>query len=310
MLLVPHFSPRRYFFAITVPPGFRTSEPGRAALRRYHWWVAGAIVISALAALSLAQDSGDQAVLLPAFLPLVTGLAAFLRERSHVRKHAAPSAGVREADLSGEHDHLPHWIVLALPPFAAPVAAAAYLRAHWSEIPARFPVHWNAHNQPNRWALKTPHAVYGPLLFGAGMTLIILLLALAMFYGSRRAPQRATVLKILVVCLYFLAFVFTSVGLMPVVKISPAWFLIPGLLFVAVVLAWSYKVVTDPNLPSEATPDEFWYLGSFYYNPQDPAIFVQKRIGFGYTCNFGNLLSWLILSGFAAGTVALIFALT
>ena len=39
MLLLPDMSPRRYFFAITVPAGFRESEAGRASLHRYYRWV-------------------------------------------------------------------------------------------------------------------------------------------------------------------------------------------------------------------------------------------------------------------------------
>lgn len=40
--------------------------------------------------------------------------------------------------------------------------------------------------------------------------------------------------------------------------------------------------------------DEFWKLGSFYYNPNDPSIFVEKRFGSGWTMNFGNKISIII----------------
>jgi uncharacterized membrane protein len=35
----------------------------------------------------------------------------------------------------------------------------------------------------------------------------------------------------------------------------------------------------------------------FYYNPSDPAIFVAKRVGIGYTVNFANRMCWLVLVG-------------
>jgi len=41
--------------------------------------------------------------------------------------------------------------------------------------------------------------------------------------------------------------------------------------------------------------DDEWKLGLFYFNPQNPAIMVQKRFGIGRTLNFGNPLSWVIL---------------
>ncbi len=305
MLLVPHFSSPRYLFAVTVPAGFRASEPGRAAIRRYHWWVVRAIAASAVIVATMAQSWPDLAVVL-AMLPAIAGVASFLRERSKLQGYAAPPPGVREADLAPDGDHLPRWIALALVPLALPLAAAAYLRAHWSEIPERFPVHWGAAGEPNRWAGKTPAAVYGPLLSGAGMMLFLLLLGLAIFYGSRRAPQRTAILKILVACVYFLGFIFTGVGLMPVVRVPIAAFLVATFLFAAAVIAWGYKIVTDPAQPVEATLDQYWYLGSIYCNPQDPAIFVQKRIGFGYTINFGNRMSWLLLGSFLAGMLGLV----
>jgi uncharacterized membrane protein len=32
----------------------------------------------------------------------------------------------------------------------------------------------------------------------------------------------------------------------------------------------------------------FWKLGLFYYNPDNPRIFVPKRIGIGWTLNFAK----------------------
>jgi uncharacterized membrane protein len=34
--------------------------------------------------------------------------------------------------------------------------------------------------------------------------------------------------------------------------------------------------------------DRYWYGGIFYNNPDDPAVFVPRRFGFGWTINFGN----------------------
>jgi uncharacterized membrane protein len=43
--------------------------------------------------------------------------------------------------------------------------------------------------------------------------------------------------------------------------------------------------------------DEFWKLGMFYYNPDDPSVFVEKRQGVGWTSNFARIESWLFLFG-------------
>jgi uncharacterized membrane protein len=42
--------------------------------------------------------------------------------------------------------------------------------------------------------------------------------------------------------------------------------------------------------------DRYWYAGFFYNNPDDPALFVPKRFGLGWTLNFGHPQArWIIL---------------
>lgn len=43
--------------------------------------------------------------------------------------------------------------------------------------------------------------------------------------------------------------------------------------------------------------DKYWKLGQFYFNPDDPTIFIEKRFGIGWTINFANIKGWLILVG-------------
>lgn len=55
--------------------------------------------------------------------------------------------------------------------------------------------------------------------------------------------------------------------------------------------------------------DKHWKLGSIYYNPQDPSIFVEKRVGIGWTINFGHPAGGLILLGIFA-LIAAVFLIT
>ena len=43
--------------------------------------------------------------------------------------------------------------------------------------------------------------------------------------------------------------------------------------------------------------DRYWYGGFFYNNPDDPAVFVPKRFGLGWTMNFGHPQAKLVLIG-------------
>ncbi len=308
MVLAPHISPRRYLFAITVTPEFRTSDTARAALGRYYAWESSAIVLACVVAIALERTPGLAIVLAP-WLPVVVGLGEFLRERARIRAYAAPApeaaAAARRPPADGA---LPRWVALAAVPFAFPLAAALYLRAHWNEIPARYPIHWGINGQPNGWAEKTVRGVYGPLLFAAGLMLLMLMMGLAVYYGSRRGPLRRPVLAMMIAVMYMLGLVFAAVGLMPLIYIPPAAFMIPVFVLMVVVLVWSYRVARA-NQPEEVTPDECWKLGGIYYNRSDPALFVQRRFGVGYTFNFGNRLSWVILAAFLGGIAALVLVL-
>jgi uncharacterized membrane protein len=62
---------------------------------------------------------------------------------------------------------------------------------------------------------------------------------------------------------------------------------------------------TKASTPAERYPtftgfrddDRYWYGDFFYNNPDDPAVFVPKRYGLGWTVNFGQPMGKLILIG-------------
>ena len=58
-----------------------------------------------------------------------------------------------------------------------------------------------------------------------------------------------------------------------------------------------YKVVDD---------DKFWKWGMFYVNPNDPAIFVEKRFGVGTTVNFARWQAWAFVVGMIILPVAIV----
>jgi uncharacterized membrane protein len=83
--------------------------------------------------------------------------------------------------------------------------------------------------------------------------------------------------------------------------------LVWGLLFVLVlVLLWHpQRSQRKVNTPVDRQPtseifrddDRYWSGGFFYNNPDDPALFVEKRYGLGWTLNFGHPQARLILIG-------------
>jgi uncharacterized membrane protein len=52
----------------------------------------------------------------------------------------------------------------------------------------------------------------------------------------------------------------------------------------------------DEQPIGDRTPDECWKWGLIYFNPDDSAIFVEKRFGVGYTINMGNVWGWVVMA--------------
>lgn len=59
--------------------------------------------------------------------------------------------------------------------------------------------------------------------------------------------------------------------------------------------------LADSDADAETNPtvnrgdDHYWKLGMFYFNREDPAIFVEKRFGVGWTNNWARPLSWVTI---------------
>ncbi|MBN2853901.1 MAG: hypothetical protein JXQ23_14315 [Clostridia bacterium] len=56
----------------------------------------------------------------------------------------------------------------------------------------------------------------------------------------------------------------------------------------------SQSVVSGADDNYSTLSDDDRTAGVFYFNPSDSRIFVERRLGLGFTLNFGNPLSYVI----------------
>ena len=94
------------------------------------------------------------------------------------------------------------------------------------------------------------------------------------------------------------------------------WFvLLPMMLFNFGVAFWMFRVgqggqravpaAARQEAHGDATPDHAWKLSAWiYFNPHDPAIWVEQRVGLGYTLNIGNSRAWLLIGMMVAPVIA------
>jgi uncharacterized membrane protein len=296
---IPNLSRRNILFAVPVTPGFRASAEARRSIAAFRWLV-GAVSIAGAAACFLVPESWLETLTIAAPVAILLGGGfSYVRQHRTLLPFAAHdlTARYREANLTTAPDRLPGFMWTAAAPFTVLAAAAADLYANWSRIPARFPTHWGIDGRPNQWSVRTPHDVYAPLLFGLFLCAWLLVLALAWWFGARRSKWRRMALGILIAAQCMMGLLLALTAVQPLYAI-PMWIIVVVPFAFIVPVVWiAARQSTQPSEAPEVTPADCWKGGLLYYNPADAALFVEKRSGLGYTVNFGNHWSWVLMGG-------------
>jgi uncharacterized membrane protein len=292
LLAIPNMTSRNLLFGVPVPDGFRSTEPARRALRSYRLVIA---ILTVLSLLGLALFLNPLFHITATLATAALGMATFVAQNRKLKPFAIQPPLVRETTL-GPPEPLPGFAWLGIPPLLLLACAAMYLHSHWDQIPARYPVHYSFDGTPNGWAERTVRGVYGPLFFGSELTLWLFALALAGWYGSRRSkPMRKPMVVVMLAVELMIALLFGAIPLKltgvvaiptPVMALGPLALLIPA-------MAYALHESNKPRDP-DPTPNECWRGGIIYYNPNDAALFVQRRDGMGFTVNLANRWSWAI----------------
>jgi uncharacterized membrane protein/dienelactone hydrolase len=298
---LPLIPRRSQLFGVDVTREVRHGSEGGRLLRSYQV----RLLPLSMAALLAAWWVPAGWLWLPVVAPAIAALWLLYRGHADAVRFALPPPSTREASLSGDGG-LARRLLWFAPPLALLTAAGLNLYINWSSIPARFASHFDSHGNPNGWAFKSVRGCFGPLALGAAIVLCLMALYIAMELGSRRGTQRTVMLACLASPGYLIGPMFAMIGLLPVL-VPPLWLI---LLLVGAYLAGLallvVRVASRPaSGPAEVTPEACWH-GNFYYNPQDPALFVDGRVGFGLTANFARRLVWLLLAAIAVVTLGLL----
>jgi uncharacterized membrane protein len=308
---LPNWQRRSLFFTLSVRPEFPLTSAAKQLTRSYRIVVWVATILTVILGLLVRSET--------ALAPLIVGqtvaaMGAFSWVRSKVerleiegRKVTSPQLP-QVAPLNTEAPDLPGSWFACLFPFALFAIVAWYLNANWDRIPDKFPVHWDAMGKANRWAMKSAKSVYGLLVFGMIMQGMLTMLFYGLKEGTRRSSPGGSRMRFLEVNLWLmLAVQWVTAGMFVIIALTPlgipfAKWGIAGLSFgLAIVVIGSIvymaKIQRDPDLAeTDNTPDECWrWGGQVYYNPNDSAMMVEKRMGLGYTFNFGHRMSWVFL---------------
>ncbi|MGL5021362.1 MAG: DUF5808 domain-containing protein [Mycoplasmatales bacterium] len=102
------------------------------------------------------------------------------------------------------------------------------------------------------------------------------------------------------IVLFYFALIITTISsgslLLTVEAISILMFNILSIICLILFLVCLFRLYKISAKRNRETPinndifgnDDNWYYGAFYFNKNDPSLFVEKRVGIGWTVNFGN----------------------
>ena len=307
---MPRFSRPDILFAVTVPEAF-ASGVGRTLVARYRAivWIGAAAALAVSLLIPTPPVSVRGAFLTMAVVAgnVIVGLCAWLWANRKARLHAVTHADVRVASLVPRDRSLPGGTLFAAGPFAILLATAVLAYAYRDQAPEG----------------SRPAQSFGTLAFGFLYVAMMLTLAVSLARRSRQiavdglaaaAEQRFRLANVLVLVLagYAMAIMLSVTTLESIptfgntLSRSVRFVLLPVMLFNVGVAFWMFWVgqggqravpaAARQGVHGDATPDHAWKVGGlFYFNPHDSAIWVEKRVGLGYTLNIGNSHAWLLI---------------
>ena len=192
-----------------------------------------------------------------------------------------------------------------------------YVAARWHAVPERFPVHWDLAGRANGWGTRSIAGVFAPAMISTVVCLTMLGLSRTLTRRARVPPDHPAVrisAFVLLASSYLAAIV--CGGLTIALPLSPvespkrmiAVIVVASLLTVTAILVAARREVRRARLDGWSDVgmrDEGWKWGLIYNNPADPALWVPKRVGIGWTLNFGHPWGWPVMILLIAGPLLL-----
>jgi uncharacterized membrane protein len=317
------------FFGVRVSPEVYNGEGKRLLHQYYFWLVMTFLEIEAIGILISAfrpQVLIARLTLLILFMPAAQILyVIYYNKVKHYRlvdEKQRFASGLRHRRLA-DYTSIALEIAVALL-IIAPIPVLIY---YYPLLPDRIPVHWNIHGQPDSWGNKS----FASIFLLPIMMIYLQGLMLIMKHGLMQAKMTLPIehteqyLKLkeesLSVTMKMMDHVrlgtsimlsTLSLGIISTVSGAPVWrwiiviVIATSLILPVVCFYAAYRLMkintqlrasTGRSYVQRQTDADRWYCGGiFYFNPDDPALWVERMVGLGYTVNMGNKKAYMYLA--------------
>lgn len=324
---IPYVTRRTESFGVSIPEDAYNSEEIKAMRKNYSWQTAlfGAAVTAAGLITDLVFSLQSTVFPIAIFVFIVGSFLIYLVFHNRMKslkaggKWQETRSEVVAVDTGFRNQKITfsHWWFLI--PFGISLVSTVLTLIFYQQIPARIPMHYNAGGHVDRWADKSYRTVLLMPLLQLFLTALFLFINTVILKSKQQIdvaqPEKSahqnqvfrkrwsgfnlisgTVIVLLFSFIQLTYFISVSSKVMTVIPIV----VVGGIIIATIVLAFTTgqggsRVKTVKGKQGEAInrdDDRYWKLGKFYFNPDDPAVWVEKRFGIGWTVNFAHPLGW------------------
>lgn len=341
LALTPYLMKKGEVFAVTVPSAAEGDSYLRGLKRRYVLIMIAVTLVLTICALILFAAGSEMGVLVcvifSAFAIFSLGYTIMLSFRKKVRTYKEQmgwKAVAQESVAFFSEGDTPQaiplsWNLMYLPIFVA-TAVIGYLG--YDLMPNQIPMQVGLGGEVTNWMEKSPLAIWLPVIIEVFFALCFVLAHWAIVRSKRPAEPNAPASSALAYGMFahaqslyllvgglamtasIIAMPLTMMGVITFAAaimfiIIFAFLLIIGAFVVSIVYGQGGSRVFARMQESEdllVDDDRYWKLGIFYYNTDDPNLFLPARFGIGWTCNFARPLVWVLTAGIVVLTIVFV----
>lgn len=329
--------------SVRVPQAHANDAVVVTAIRRFRWGLVLAWVLTTGVAVVLALAGFEPlATILPVLAyALISIVVLVLSRRSilHAKREGGWFEGVpvrMTAQITSPAYHHPPIVWPALAVVVLAIATAVDVELY-PNLPSSIPVHFDVAGQADRWAAKSIWSVFGLLMIGAAIVMLLAVLSVVAARYSARIQtddtpeqsalrtrvQRSMLTSLLSQLTFVIALGISAIDVTQRLAPTPSWAIkvcAIGMVILVMVVVIAAVVrgraqlqpanVRDPRTPrpDAVDDDEHWKGGLIYVNGDDPSLVVPRRFGLGWTLNLGRPAGVVIAALLFASIAALIIA--
>ncbi|MBI4850617.1 MAG: DUF1648 domain-containing protein [Acidobacteria bacterium] len=322
MLYMPIMRKEEAFFGTRVSPETYQGI-GREILNRYRFWlVLTFIQVEVLGlVLSLYRNTMPLARIVSLPILITASMIFYVIFARQVKQYESIEENQRFA-TSLKVRHLSDYTSISLEIAIAitimiPTLVLIY---YYPLLPDKIPVHWDLLGRPDKWAEKNIFSVFFLPVIMVYLQGLFWLIKYGMLQAKMTLPAEVAeeffalkeeslkvgislldqirLLQAILMGAISLNILSATLGNGDVTK----WIIVLAILADVVILVLcayniskimkiedKLKAISGRSYVENARDAKHWYGGGmFYYNPDDPALFIEKKVGYGYTMNFAN----------------------